>query len=108
MPCDSVERTKVEFLAKSTNLTLLADGLRAHGFAVTETRQGLSIYKYGQSGTYEKSTGRLNIPLNWDSQEFKRAYSEQVVTSQAKENGWEIEWRTNEAGNMEAEVTKRV
>lgn len=108
MPCDSIERTKVEFLAKSTDAKLLAKGLRAHGYAVTENSQGLNISKRGKYGSYNQKTGALDIPQSWDSQEFKRAYSEQVVTQTAAEHGWEIEWKTNDAGNLEATVEKSV
>jgi len=108
MPCDSVERTQVRFLAKSTDMKLLAKGLQAHGYSVQVLATGLRITKYGQSGTYDAKTGQLVLPQSWDSNEFKRAYSEQVVASQAEANGWQVEWRTNEAGNVEAEVTKRV
>ena len=72
------------------------------------TSYGLTVYQNGQRGTYDAATGQLTLPESWDSNEFKRAYSEQVVTSQAEENGWEVSWSTNEAGNREAEVTKRV
>ena len=108
MPCDSVERSKIAFLANTTDVTLLAKGLAKKGFNVRQTATGLQISRYGQYGSYDKRTGRLDIPQSWDIDEFKRGYAEEVVTQQAAENGWEVEWRTNEAGNREAEVTKRV
>ena len=107
MPCDSIERSKIAFLANTTDVTLLAKGLAKKGFNVRQTTTGLSISRYGQSGSYDKATGRLNIPQSWNIDEFKRAYAEEVVTQQAADNGWEIEWRTSESGDKEATVTKR-
>ncbi len=108
MPCDSIERSKIAFLANTTDVTLLAKGLAKKGFNVRQTTTGLSISRYGQSGSYDKATGRLNIPQSWNIDEFKRAYAAEVVIQTAEENGWEVEWRTNDAGNLEATVEKRI
>jgi len=107
MPCDSIERTKVEFLAKSTDVKLLAKGLKARGFSVNLQGHMLYFSRYGQSGNYNAQTGRLDVPESTDTNEFKQAYAKEVVNSQAEENGWEVEWRTNESGNEEAVVEKR-
>ena len=107
MPCDTVSRSKIEFLASTTNVDLLTTGLEANGFTVRHAGRVLYIYKNGAQGIYEKATGRLSIPESWDSQEFKRVYSVQVVTQQAKENGWEISWTTNDQGEPEATVERQ-
>jgi len=108
VPCDSIERTRIAFLANTTDVTLLAKGLAKKGFNVRQTATGLQISRYGQYGSYDKRTGRLDIPQSWDIDEFKRAYATEIVNQTAQENGWEVEWRTNDAGNLEATVEKRI
>jgi hypothetical protein len=103
----------VEFLATTTDLNLLAEALKALGFQVRiiedGLQAGLQFAKYGCSGTYNKATGKLETRgfQGLDIDEVKRGYSEQVVNSQAKKFGWKIQWKTNDAGNREAEVEKR-
>ena len=107
MPCDSIERSKIAFLANTTDVTLLAKGLAKKGFNVRQTTTGLSISRYGKYGSYDSRTGRLDIPTSWQVDEFKRAYAREVVDSQAQEFGWEIEWKTNANGEDEATVQRR-
>lgn len=107
MPCYSVQKSKVEFLAKSTDTKLLADALRGLGFSVTQTAQGLSFEKAGLSGSYASNSGCLQLDESWDGNEVKRAYSAQVVESQARKFGWRLQWSTNRAGNREATVIRR-
>jgi hypothetical protein len=109
VPCDTIQRSQVEFLATSTDLHLLAEGLKALGFQVREGETGLNFAKYGTSGSFDKATGKLiSSGFNeLDTAAVKREYSTQVVTSQAKRHGWKIEWSTNAAGNREATVQKR-
>lgn len=108
MPCDTVIRSSVEFLATTTDLSLLAEALRAHGYQVTETDAGLYYQKYGSTGTYNKATGRLDTRgTELDIDSVKRGYSVAVVNSQAKRFGWKVQWKTNDAGNAEAIVEKR-
>jgi hypothetical protein len=106
MPCNTVQRSKVELLANTTDKSLLARGLRAKGYTVHETTNGLSVQRYGRAGSYDARTGKLTIPEQWDSQEFKRAYSREIVTQQAEQGGWSVEWSTNEQGQDEAIVQK--
>ena len=109
MPCDSIQRSQVEFLATSTDLQLLAEGLRSLGFTVREHEQGLTFAKYGTSGTYDKATGKLTSSgfNELDTAAVKVAYSEAVVNSQAKKFGWKIDWKTTASGEREATVQKR-
>ena len=110
MPCDTVITSTCEFLSTSTDVHLLAEGLRSLGYQVRETEQGLQFTNGTLSGTYDKRTGRLQSAGRYDTldtAEVKRAYSEQVVNSQAKKFGWKISWKTNTAGEREAEVEKR-
>lgn len=109
MPCDTIQRSQVEFLATTTDLHLLAEGLRALGFTVRESDLGLDFYKAGISGTYAKATGQLTSRGydQLDTAAVKVAYSEQVVISQAKKFGWKIDWKTLPSGEREATVQKR-
>lgn len=107
MPCDSIETTTVEFLPTSTDVKLLVAALRAQGYQVSEYNSVVTFAKYGRRGQYNGATGELTLPESIDGNEIKRAYSEQVVTQQANEHGWEIEWNTNEDGNREASVQRR-
>jgi hypothetical protein len=91
MPCYTIQKSKVEFLAKTTDTNLLAAGLRQFGFRVTQTPEGLYFEKAGRSGTYASASGLLQMDESWDASELKRAYSEQVVESQARTFGWRLQ-----------------
>jgi hypothetical protein len=110
MPCNTITRNQVTFLAETTDADLLARGLREAGYItqpLAYSRKGFRVYRDGESGEYDAETGRLTIPASWDSQEFKRIYSREIVTQQAKENGWEISWSTNDQGEEEATVERQ-
>ena len=107
MPCYTIQKSKVEFLAKTTDANLLAVGLRQLGYKVTKTPEGLYFEKAGGSGTHASSSGLLQMDESWNTGELKRAYSEQVVESQARTFGWRLQWSTNRAGNREATVIRR-
>ncbi len=107
MPCYTVQKSKVEFLAKSTDTNLLGEALRSLGFSVTQTPEGLYFAKAGLSGSYSCDSGRLQLDESWDGDELKRAYSTQIVESQARKFGWRLQWSTNKAGNREATVIRR-
>lgn len=107
MPCYTVQKSKVAFLAKSTDTNLLADALRGLGFSVTQTPEGLYFEKAGRSGSYASDSGHLQLDESWDGNELKRAYSSQVVESQARKFGWRLQWSTNKAGNRAATVIRR-
>jgi len=112
MPCYTIQQSHVEFLAKSTDLTLLAEALRKLGFEVSELNDRLVLRKrdpngYFRLGSYDRATGRLEVDTTWDVNEIKRAYSERVVDSQARKFGWQLEWGTNAAGHRQASVLRR-
>lgn len=112
MPCYSIQESKVEFLANSTDADLLAKALQKMGYTVH--RKGNKVV-YGKSdgwgsrtdGTYDTKTGKLEYTGNLDTAALKRAYSEEVVEHVADKNDWKIEWSTNPSGNKEANVYKR-
>ena len=112
MPCYTIQQSHVEFLAKSTDLTLLAEALRKLGFEVSELNDRLVLSKldangYFRSGSYDRTTGRIELDSSWDVNEIKRAYSQRVVESQARKFGWQLEWSTNGAGHRQATVLRR-
>lgn len=107
MPCWTRVSSKVEFLAASTNVDLLAAALGSQGYAVERLEGGLRFSQRGRAGSYDAKTGRLDAPATMDTAELKRGYSEQVVTSTARKNGWQISWSVNEDGNRVADVARR-
>jgi hypothetical protein len=47
MPCYIIQKSKVEFVAKTTDTNLLAAGLRQFGFKVTQAPEGPYFEKAG-------------------------------------------------------------
>jgi len=112
MPCYTIQQSHVEFLAKSTDLTLLAEALRKLGFEVSELDDRLALRKqdsngYYRAGSYDRASGQLELESTWDVNEIKRAYSERVVERQARKFGWQLEWSTSAAGHRQASVLRR-
>lgn len=108
MPCNTIQRSKVEFLAKSTDVALLIKGLQSLGISHVEQSGELVVFRTIDGvGSYSKATGKLNLPQSCDVNAIKRAYSEQVVQSQASKHGWRISWRTNAEGHRQAMVQRR-
>ena len=108
MPCWTVQESKVEFLATSTDTGLLTTALERLGYAVARVPEGILLFrKDGVSGSYDARTGCLELPQDCDVNELKRAYSEQTVESQARKFGWQLEWSTNATGRRQAVVQRR-
>lgn len=108
MPCNTIQTSKIEFKADATNVDLLSDALRALGFNVNRQGDVLGFSKSGAYGKYAITSGELEVASPFlDAAAVKRAYSEQVVMSQAKKFGWQVSWKVNSSGNREARVVKR-
>ena len=108
MPCNTIQRSKIEFLAKSTDIGLLRKCLEAMGLKdIAQVGELLIFRTLDGVGNYNKATGKLILPQSFDVNAIKRAYSEQVVQSQAIKHGWRISWRTNEQGHRQAMVQRR-
>lgn len=108
MPCNTIQRSKVEFLATSTDLSLLAEAFRSLGYRYVNVQRSLVTFRtFEGAGSFEKNTGKLTLPESCDVDTIKRAYSEQVVQSQARKHGWKIAWSTNAQGRREATVQRR-
>jgi hypothetical protein len=112
MPCDTIQRSEIEFLPNSTDTRLLTLALERLGFEVAMLSDRLVLRKqdangFYRSGSYDQKTGQLELYIGWDINEIKRAYSEQTVESQARKFGWQLQWGTNKAGRREATVLRR-
>jgi hypothetical protein len=112
MPCNTIQQSKVEFLPKNTDTGLLTQALERLGFEVSKHDDrlvllGRDTYGYYGSGSYDAKTGRLELSSGWDINEIKRGYSEQVIESQARKFGWQLQWSMNKAGHREATVLRR-
>lgn len=99
MPCDSI--TTVEIEAGKMNPQLAKAALEAMGLTVTHDK--LNTYTH-EKGSYNHATGecvwtlsRYNRAETAESltAEFRRQFSKQVITSQAKRFGWQL--RPNKA-----------
>src|SRR5437879_1772493 len=56
MPCYTIQQPHVEFLAKSTELTLLTEALRKLGFEVTELSGRLDLRKRDPNGYFRSGS----------------------------------------------------
>ena len=107
MPCYTIQRSQVAFLAQTTDADQLTGALESLGFQVATMSSGLVFRKDGRAGSYATATGRLELAEAWDISQIKRAYSEKIIESQAKKFGWQLQWTTNAAGNRQATVLRR-
>ncbi len=108
MPCNTIQRSKVEFLATSTDIPLLRDALQSLGYTVTGFRNQVLGFRTGNEiASFNKATGQLTLPVSCDVNAIKLAYSAQIVQSQAAKHGWKIAWSTNAQGRREAMVQRR-
>jgi hypothetical protein len=112
MPCNTIQQSKVEFLPKNTDTGLLTQALGRLGFEVGTQDDRLVLLGWEPNGTsvsgsYDAMTGRLELSSGWDINEIKRGYSEQVIESQARKFGWQLQWSMNKAGHREATVLRR-
>ena len=108
MPCNTIQRSKVEFLATSTDIALLTKALGSLGYSsVTLQDQVLAFQTQKGIGSFSKETGKLILPASCDVNAIKRAYSVEVVQSQASKHGWKIAWSTNAQGHRQASVQRR-
>jgi hypothetical protein len=98
MPCWTVNEARVNIGA--ANLDLLEQALKTMGHRVT--RQGETLY-FGDGYSYTRSTQELRIPRAEMANEIKRAYSAEIVLSQAKRFNWTVK----KTGPYQYEILKR-
>lgn len=113
MPCDSISTASVTW-NQSTDLTLLVSALNTLGKGATLLSDGITIrftggtFKAGQfTFTGGQFFGRMEKMTESRASEglalVKRAYSAEVVKSQAKRFGWQLK----EVAPFKYEVMKR-
>lgn len=93
MPCDTINEVSVN-LGK-IDWKIMADGLKAVGYAVQESNgiltfsKGLLSGRINRQGVVTFSSVR-RIDEQEETKALKRAYAAQVVTSQATRFGWKV------------------
>jgi hypothetical protein len=108
VPCNTIQRSKVEFLAAVTDASLLVEALRSLGFSDVVRQGELVLFRTATgAGNFHKGTGKMIQPQSCDINAIKRAYSEKVVQSQAAKHGWKLAWNTNTQGRRQAIVQRR-
>lgn len=107
MPCDSIRITNVQWSA-TTDPEVLIAALRAKGFTLAVRPGRIGFWRGSLQGGYTTATHQMEIgnAQPGTEAELKRAYAEESVNASARENGWEIDWTTNESGNREATVVR--
>ena len=98
MPCWTIKKTTVN--VDTMNVAILAEGLRAAGFAVnTEVKDRVLFSKAGSTWYHTYEAGKLTIDRDPEVErltaEVKRAYSAQVVRSTAEKFGWKVQAKEN-------------
>jgi hypothetical protein len=108
VPCNTILRSKIEFLPTSTDIRLLTEALRALSFTDIVQVGELFFFRTRQgAANYNTATGKLVLPNSLDVNVIKRAYSEQIVQSQAARHGWKTAWSTNSEGRRQVIVQRR-
>lgn len=104
MPCDTIRTTQIDM--GKLDAPTLTTALNRMGLGATN-HQGLVSFS---GGTYNVATGQLDARsnrrgFNADSlkNNIRKAYSGEVIRSQAKRFGWQVK----ELGNNKFEVVKR-
>ena len=108
MPCDTISETEVEF-SQHTDSALLKKAMGSLGFTVLERSGSLSFvnHKTLETGTFLNGRFAFN-QRSTESNAIKRAYSEQVVKSQAKRFGWQLKDEKREGNQIKFKVRKQV
>lgn len=103
MPCDTIQKSSVNLELKVENQTHLVNALKALGYQITYFGQGIEIgfrTPEGLDGNLRgnrlRMTGRSGQPEAFDVNVIKRAYSREVVKSQAKKFNWKLKQTTDE------------
>ena len=100
MPCDTIQLSSVKFNMQATDLKIFEDGLRAIGYQYGKDYQGVPFFSKtlagGQTitGQFKNGEVKLTFPEGMNegdiTAEIKRAYSTEVVKTQAKKFGWQL------------------
>ena len=114
MPCDQIITANVEFSLQATDMKIFEDSLRAIGYQYGKDYLGVPFFSKtlagGQTitGRFANGKVKLTFPDGMNegdlTAEIKRAYSTEVVKSQAKKFGWQLK----EKAPGKFQVIKRV
>lgn len=106
MPCDTIQTVQVQWDAKKTSVNLLVEALNELG-EVAHVDTGITGRVQFRSGWYNTQTGQMTLRQSSDGwlqeSQVKRAYSAQVVKSQARRFGWALK----ETAPYQYQITKR-
>jgi hypothetical protein len=120
-PCWTIQATTLRL--QNADEKILRAALEGLGYSNIHVRDEYAA-RFGATMTADRFSDRTSVKLMLDGQvvasaaggligaldsvagEVARAYTEQNVTTSARENGWEAEWTTNEAGNRVATVNR--
>lgn len=99
MPCYTITEVKLEL--KNANLDLLTKAINKVGQnAYVQLRENGLVWN---GGSYDKTTGILSVRNGADGKLVKRAYSCEIVKSQASRFGWQCK----EIGQFKYQIIKR-
>lgn len=98
MPCYTVQTVGV--VLKVSDLDLLRAAIKSLGMVPAGT--GQTIY-FGNGESFDKERGELRVTSQERAALIKRAYSAEVVKSQARRFGWHLK----QTGEYQYEVMKR-
>lgn len=99
MPCYTITEVKLEL--KNANLALLTKAINnIMKNAYIQLRDNGLVWS---GGSYDKATGMLSVRNEADGKLIKRAYSREIVKSQASRFGWSIK----ETSQFKYEIIKR-
>lgn len=87
MPCDTIQTSQVDLssLGKISPDLLLA---ALNDLKLGAVRRSAERIEFGYGESFDITTGQMRLASNHDINEIKRAYSRQVVKSQAAKAGW--------------------
>lgn len=92
MPCDTIQRSKVDFNLHCTDHHLLKLALEGQGYKVSPFQNGLKFTNgYDVDGQF--LNGKLTVQSRgqFDINALKRTYSAEVVKSSADLFGWTLQ-----------------
>lgn len=98
MPCNTVSTVQVQL--DKANVDLMQAALTA--LKLRPYRQGTALM-FGNGEWIDTATGKSALAPTRNPAEIKRAYSAEVVKSQARKYGWSLK----ETAPFQYEVTKR-
>ena len=98
MPCDTIQTSTVNLGKLDTGMLMAALTTLGLGPVMVS-----NVIRFGRGESYDIATGKMELGSRYSTSELKRAYSAEVVKSQAKKFGWQI----TETGPYQYQVIRR-